>query len=311
MQIYTLEELGDIGSVISVGDQIVGVTAAVVVVWNRDQTEPVQVLPDRRTGIRHVYLTASPDAKTLMTFNDGRLKVWQSTPNGWQPDGEEERPAFCAGRFSKDANAMTLVEFERAAFGVRNLSVVARTRSRTGQVKETVAATLLGNPSERGWDGVFHRLPWKAADLSADGQWFLLSPGEKAVHVWQAAEGRRVGTVKLKGITNEAAFSPDGSRFAVDAGTTVYVHQTRTLDLVSSWKVKYSYIPQLAWSPDGQVLARVDGTTTVRLFDVDSGQERRAIGLRRNRANAIAFAPDGLTYLVGTVNGSVVVWDVD
>jgi WD40 repeat protein len=304
MQIYSGAD-ETVGSVIAVGDQIVALTNGNLVVWSRDRTEPQQILPNPRHGLRHANLTASPDEKYVMSFNEGTLRFWHRTPSGWRSDGEEARPGFCAGRFSKGRNALVFVDFNTTADEPSVPTVTTRAASKTA------TEPLQWDPPLPDWDGLFYRLPWRAAELSMDGQWFLLSAREKAVHVWQASEGRKVGTVKLKGITNETIFSPDGSRFAVDAGTTVYIYQTRTLELLTSWKVKYSYIPQLAWSPDGRMLARVDLTTTVRLFDVDAGRETRAIGLRRQRAAAIAFAADGLTYLVGTVNGSVIVWDVD
>ena len=42
---------------------------------------------------------------------------------------------------------------------------------------------------------------------------------------------------------------------AVAVGITIYVHQTRTLEPVTSWRVKHCYTPQLAWSPDRRLLA--------------------------------------------------------
>ena len=52
-------------------------------------------------------------------------------------------------------------------------------------------------------------------------------------------------TVALRGFPCGLAFSPDGSRLAIDAGTTIYVHDALTLERLGSWKAKYSYVP--AW----------------------------------------------------------------
>jgi DNA-binding beta-propeller fold protein YncE len=56
----------------------------------------------------------------------------------------------------------------------------------------------------------------------------------------------------------------------------------------------------LAFSPDGKTLATLGthGGTILRLFDVDTGKERRAFlkeGDHRTRAGSLAFAPDGKT----------------
>ena len=147
--------------------------------------------------------------------------------------------------------------------------------------------------------------------LSADGSRFAFTGWhEKGVTVWDAGTGRRLGRISLRGTTECLALSPDGSRLAIDGGTTVYVHDATSLELVTKWKTNYSYVPQLAWSPDGRLLGRTDRSTTTRLYDAASGREVSALGAKRSRNTAIAFAPDGLTYATGSGNGVVRVWDV-
>src|SRR5262249_14949896 len=80
-----------------------------------------------------------------------------------------------------------------------------------------------------------------AAKISAGARWFLLSARQKLVRVWHVLDGRLVGELKFRGLPNQAAFSPDSSMFAIDAGTTVYIHRTQTLEQVAAWRVKYSY----------------------------------------------------------------------
>jgi hypothetical protein len=150
-----------------------------------------------------------------------------------------------------------------------------------------------------------------AALLSEDGRRLALTAREKAVHVWHVTTGAPPRTVALRGFPCGLAFSPDGSRLAIDAGTTIYVHDGLTLERLGAWKAKYSYVPGLAWSPDGRLLARTDNTTTVRVFEVATGRQVLAVGGRRGRLGCAAFSPDGLTLATGTHEGPVRVWDVE
>lgn len=46
-------------------------------------------------------------------------------------------------------------------------------------------------------------------------------------------------------------------------------------------------------------------------IDVAGRRESEPLGVRRQRAQSVAFSPDGSTYLVGTAKGSVILWDLD
>ena len=310
MQIYksTAEH---VWRVTATDDRIAALSSAGVVVWSRKTPEPEQVLPGRYDGHKS-NLMASGDGIWLLGFNGDLLTCWRSSRAGWRLHFEESRPRFCTGQFSADANALLFVDLTDGSDGSVKFTLTTRELSvRAPKSKDRIAATFPALPSAVAHGGSLHSRFWHATDLTGNGQWYLVSAREKALHIWHAVEGRYIGTVKLRGIPNEAKFSLDGLRFAVDVGTTVYIHQTATLELVASWKVKHSYRPHLAWSPDSRLLARTDGSTTVRLLDVESCLESVALTARdKGQLSSVAFAPDGLTFLVGTYNGSVVVWDI-
>jgi WD40 repeat protein len=311
MQIYN-SNADHVWAVASIGNQVAALAPTGVLVWNRNEPEPAQTLLGKFHGHKSL-LAGSVNGQWLLTTNHDLLKCWQSARAGWQLQFEESRPRFCTAIFAPDGQALSIVDLSDIRDGAVNFTLTERRLSPKGaRPGERLAASFLASPSAVAADGNLLSRYWHATDLSVDGKWFLVSAREKAVHVWQAVEGRYIGAVKLRGITNEAKFSPDGSRFAVDGGTTVYVFQTATLELLSSWKIKHCYHPHIAWSPDGRLLARTDISTTLRIQDVDGGTEALAISAREyGRLSSAAFAPDGLTILVGTNNGFVIVWDVD
>jgi WD40 repeat protein len=152
--------------------------------------------------------------------------------------------------------------------------------------------------------------------LSADGSRLAVAPRElpdnplaREAFVWDVGTGKPPRRVEASGHPCALSFSPDGSRLVIDVGT-VYVHDTATLEVVSSWKAKYDY-PRLAWSPDGKLLARTDNSTTVRVYEAATGRQVMAVGGKRGRLVCAAFSPDGLTLATAMSQGPIRVWDVE
>jgi WD40 repeat protein len=121
-------------------------------------------------------------------------------------------------------------------------------------------------------------------------------------------------TTTPRGHPRVILFSPDGKFLAVDGGSTVYVHDASTLELLVEWKAPRSreiIESCLSWSPDSRLLARTDGSTTVRIYEAATGREVMAIGKKPGSLTCVAFSPDGLTLATGTSHGPVRVWDVE
>jgi hypothetical protein len=174
----------------------------------------------------------------LAGHSEGQLLVWHWSGQRWQSHAEEDAPGLCACRFGTDAATLLTARVVNGEHHPVELQVSRRSLNAHSLSREA-ASNFDAQPSGLNSAEGLYRNHWWAADLSPDGRWLLLSSREKVIHVWQVATGKHIGSVKLRGISNEAAFSPDGSLFAVDGGTTVYVHRTQTQELVAAWKVQY------------------------------------------------------------------------
>jgi WD40 repeat protein len=308
------EHLFHVGRIDAGRSQIVAAGFKAIYVWDvRQPDKPVQSLPIEIHGSNELRLLTSPDGQWIVGCGHHKMRCWKAGPRGWKPRRTGSGTVCCAARFTAAPSTLTLVTLDGATSGQVRATCIDRNLAVTepwSAAFSVVAAFSLAPcalPSARD----FYRLPWYATDLSRDGKWFLMSPREKAVHIWHTPDHRYVGVVRLKGISNEAVLSPDGSMFAIDCGTTIYIHRTEDLAPIATWRIKYDYVPSLAWSPDGRRLARTDNSATVRVFDVAARCEVTALRVPRQRGIAVAFSPDGLTMLVGTTRGAVIVWDVD
>jgi len=291
-------------------NQIVALSGHALVVWDEGSGDLVQTLPVPDEVRAHSGLSCCPTGEWLVGHYECKLLVWRWFRGRWQPHSQEDAPGLCVARFGTDPATVTAA---RVADGKRGaeFQISRRSLGTRRSARERIVARFDARPSALKDRDALHHGHWWAADLSADAAWQLLSAREKAVHVWEVGTGKHAGSVKLRGLPNEATLSPDGSLFAVACGTTVYIHRTRTQELVAAWKVKHCYVPQLAWSPDGRWLARADLTSAVRRFNVGGRYEATPLGIRRQRVKSVAFAPDGLTCLVGTARGCVVMWDLE
>jgi WD40 repeat protein len=76
------------------------------------------------------------------------------------------------------------------------------------------------------------------------------------------------------------------------------------------------FVVSLAFSPDGRTLVSGSRDSTIKLWDVTTGQELRALKGHPGRVNSVALSPDGKTLLSGGAasfgaagGGQVMLWD--
>jgi WD40 repeat protein len=66
----------------------------------------------------------------------------------------------------------------------------------------------------------------------------------------------------------------------------------------------------VAFSPDGRLLASGSDDQTVKLWDVETGQEVRTLRGHNGGVWSVAFSPDGRLLASGSGDGTVKLWDV-
>lgn len=158
------------------------------------------------------------------------------------------------------------------------------------------------------------------------------------VIVWDPHTGQELRRMQPMncGPVNAVAFSPDGKILA-SAGLSaeqIYLwdsvtgKELRTLAKKEERNYPTSYregFSQLLFSPDGKTLYSLskytmfelhgfddqtpDQMRTLRVWDVESGQERFSVTLGRNEVQSIALTPDGKSLVASHSNNLMTVWE--
>ena len=69
-------------------------------------------------------------------------------------------------------------------------------------------------------------------------------------------------------------------------------------------------VTSIAFCPDGKTLASGSQDSTIKLWDVVSGQQLRTLSGRASSVQTVAFSPDGKTLASGSQDGAIKLWDI-
>jgi WD40 repeat protein len=160
-----------------------------------------------------------------------------------------------------------------------------------------------------------HAAPVRAVALSQNGMTLASGDADGFVKLWDGAAGTdpRVQALPVRDPVEALAFSPDQSALAI-AGS----HASVTLLHLDTGETRFELgghvqpVRSLTFSPDGRYLASGDGKGTVRIWDVRSGSELRALGWGGfAQVTSIAFSPDGRNLAASSWNETVRLWDTE
>jgi WD40 repeat protein len=118
-------------------------------------------------------------------------------------------------------------------------------------------------------------------------------------------------------VLSAAAFSADGRTLASFSRGWISLWDVKAGTLRRRIRYPASDACLLALAPDGKTVAatgvRSDedfGEVTIRLYDAETGDPVLTLEPADDRADVLAFSPDGTRLLTGSERGSAIVWDV-
>ncbi|MCW2931355.1 MAG: hypothetical protein JWM19_2317 [Actinomycetia bacterium] len=273
-----------------------------------DITAPSPLLLETFSGHRFPveHIAFSPDGDTLASASDdGTIALWSTRGTLL---GGLANPSIAVA-FSPDGRTLALSTRAVSGYVIALYSMPARTLIRELPVPGIAALAF-----------------------SPDGRTLVVAPRTPSlgpVEVWNVATWKLTGTFQtgfvsaVKGSTpgiNSIAFSPDGTMLAVSAtqSTTIQVWSTATLTRVASFPdTQNSTFPaslgggvfNLAFSPDGRLLAAVGIDDVIRVYSVPGFSLVDSFeGL--DSMDAVAFSPNGRLLALGNAAGDVYLFAV-
>jgi len=162
-----------------------------------------------------------------------------------------------------------------------------------------------------------HKNEVQTITFSPDGKLLASAGYGKSIRLWDVASGEERHRLEAKPYIYALAFSPDGRLLASSAGGE-YGHER--LEAVILWDVvkgvELRRLPgrhtvfALVFSPNGKTLAEGGEDGALRLYDVETGKERRLIRTREHYVASLAFLRGGKALIFGSRDGTVQLWDV-
>jgi WD40 repeat protein len=236
-------------------------------------------------------LAVAPDGRRAAVCMDNEIRVWSLIDADEQlliPQENPPLPDPVRLAFSPDGELLACTSAR---------PVVTVYELKTGRVRWSQSL-------QAGADGLA---------FSPDGGMLAVGLGEPAVRCWNVANGRELPP--FPGDLEHhvcVAFSPDGNRLA--AGAYFYHPNLLRLWDVASREEKATFpgpISQVAFSPNGRLLATVGRDGRLCLHHGSSGKLLGMFRWHQSDIDTVAFSPDGSWLATGGHEDRVKLWPVD
>ncbi len=253
-------------------------------------------------------VTYSPDGSLIaaMGLNGGqwdpKVRVWDAAKGELRADFEEYQEPERPGRVATAAIQSVAITADGKAlatasrFGVR---VRALSGGKELQLYDADGADGKWNPS-------YHL-------ATASGPLLAIASGTKEfVRLWDYTTGRVVREFKMEKYSgNNLALSPDGRLLATGQHRDIVLWDVATGERLGIIRDPGASHPAYAFSPNGRLLASADGESReVKVWDVFTQKELATFKGHEAPATCVAFSPDGGLLASGSLDTTILLWDV-
>jgi RNA polymerase sigma factor (sigma-70 family) len=284
--------------------------------------------PQTASGLKRA-LAFSPDGATLAGdgWGEARLRLWQ-TATGKEPIVFPKIGAgFESVAFAPDGKTVAAagdrIYLYDPATGKERLRIERRARRLAFSQDGSVLTGAVSGAIYR-WDTASGRqlTPSAAQDsaveqilVSADGRRLFTTDLDADLYLWDTAPGKSPRRI-ARGADRGIVASPD-ARFLAWAvgGSQIRLYDVAAERFIDRFRVVRGDASVVAFLPDGKTLLTLGGgfgdDATVRLWDVESGRERRSFAVAPKAKNLLvdglpvfttrraALSPDGKTLAIG------------
>ncbi|MCG9128502.1 hypothetical protein JT359_12945 [Candidatus Poribacteria bacterium] len=181
-----------------------------------------------------------------------------------------------------------------------------------------------------------HKTEVTCLTFSSDGK--ILAGGaagyqrDSTIRLWNVSTNEQIQILDIQPVSgiSSLSFSPDDSTIACTLGYSGSQYPEIHLWNVSTGILKRTFIRHkdnaisVVFSPDGNTIAAGTGygvkvregsqypitEPTVHFWDANTGEYKMALTEQNEYVRKIVYAPDGKTIVIGSIDGSIRIWDV-
>jgi WD40 repeat protein len=253
-------------------------------------------------------LAFSPEGSWLAASSrDGYLRVWQNETLLLNPD---PMPVLSLLAHRKGANCVSFSPDGRILASGGNDAIARFWDVTSGTMTGMAIGGTFAVPS---------------IDFSPDGKSLAVVNGE-IIRLREIGSERILGSFQAEAPLYHVAFSPDGSQIAA-SGNDNLIRVWRTAEAFRTGHPVYpeplvlsghdgtagtfrALVWEVAFSPDGLLLASAGGDGTIRLWDTGTGELLSVKFSHPGGATSLAFRGDGLALASGGLDGSLRIFSV-
>jgi WD40 repeat protein len=283
---------------------------SVLKIWDGKTGELKRVIRDVSVGYFET-MVFSPDARTLLTSDDSRVKLWDAQSGKLLFNGR----GYPSG-FNPDGGTLALTDRPMGKQCRAELVDVP-----TGTVRATMN---IGTKPTREWNNFCSLRIY----FSNDNQRLITASSDRDSELWELRTGRRLAVLSGTDDANYSywdgateMFSPDGKIAVTIEAKFNYPLVARTLKVwdPSTGELLRSIdgaAEPVRFSPDGKVLATAVNKgseqgpdASISLWDVATGKLIKTFREPKAGANDIVWSPDART--IAAAGDELRLWDVD
>jgi WD40 repeat protein len=153
-----------------------------------------------------------------------------------------------------------------------------------------------------------------AVAYSPNGNYIGSADASGKIKIWNASTGALISTISAHNAAiNTVKFSPDNLSIVTGADDhMIHKFNVSNGNMTGMIHDHTNAVNQIDITPNQQYLISVSDDKTIRVFDFASGTELKVINdAARGAQISISIAQDNNRFVVGTGNGSVVLWRID
>jgi dipeptidyl aminopeptidase/acylaminoacyl peptidase len=295
------------------------------------QTLPAYVIrrmrPEPVSGQLNAYMAMSPDGQKLVSGSwDWKIRTWNVAT------GKEVRcwPTECAvhalalspdGSVLASAGPSGAIQLWDMAKGEKRTRLTGH-RDGVTQLAFSSDGTRLVSGDNSGtkliWDlstgqqrrrlpgdGVVAFVPHSCIVALANGDTIDLRDSDTGRSV------RRVGFgVDEVSVVSSIAFSRDGQFLAASNNGWLGVWETATWRAIFRARADTHWVSDMAFSPDGKMLASGGSDRVILLWEVATGKQRQRFVGAKGGIVSLCFSPEGRVIFSGDTDATLLMWDI-